>query len=305
MISSEPCTVETLETETAWLEARRSGIGSSDAPAVLDVSPFQPRAALFAHKLGLEPAESTRAPWLEWGHLLEPVVADHYGRVTGRTVQADPPWTLRRSRQWPWMVATLDRIVVGPDPGPAPLEIKTAGAWRAEEWAEEPPLYVQVQVQHQLAVTGWTWASVAVLLGGHRFHWCDVARNDRFIERLVVQEREFVDRLARRELPPIDGSEATRDLLRHLYPRETTGLVVNLTDAEADIDAALQAANAELAKWKLAKEMCENQLRAALGEAEVGVLPGGRVTYGLKTVERKGYAVAPTTFRQLRRKEIR
>ena len=53
-----------------------------------------------------------------------------------------------------------------------------------------------------------------------------------------------------------------------------------------------------------AKTAAENHLKAALGEAETGVLANG-VAYTWKASERKGYVVEATSVRTLRRKEIK
>ena len=61
----------------------------------------------------------------------------------------------------------------------------------------------------------------------------------------------------------------------------------------------LAGAEAEKA-GKTKKDAAANQLRALLGDAERGVLPGG-IAWTFKTVARKGYEVQPTSYRDLRR----
>ena len=51
------------------------------------------------------------------------------------------------------MLANLDREVMGV-PDVQILECKTAGEFGARLWRDGVPEYVQLQVQHQLAVTG-------------------------------------------------------------------------------------------------------------------------------------------------------
>jgi putative phage-type endonuclease len=301
---SDDATITSFDTREEWLEARRQGIGGTDAAAILGVSPWKSPAELYAEKLGLVDLDNVDNEAAVWGLLLQPLLVQRYRRVTGRMTVPEPLHTIRRSRAHPWMLASLDATIH--EGGLVlPCEIKTTGAYRVEDWAEEPPVHVQVQVQHQLAVTGAPWASVAVLIGGQRFHWCDVQRDDRFIAAMIQAEQQFLERLRAKEPPAIDGSAACRELLAKLYPKEQPGLVVNLDERAEDIDISLIEANAELAKWKAVKELKENEIKALLGEAEMGVLPGGRVVYSLKTQTRKGYTVEPTSFRKLFRKEIK
>jgi putative phage-type endonuclease len=301
---TEPCCdTDQLADERDWLEARRQGIGASEAPAVLGVSPYKSPLELYAEKLGLVEPSVVDLERVEWGRLLEPLLVEKYRRVTGRRAEKEPAYTLRRSRAYPWMVASLDAVIHEADVT-APLEVKTTGLWKSDEWAEEPPLHVQVQVQHQLAVTGWPWASVCVLIAGQRFVWCDVPRDERFIAVLIETERAFLERLAAKEPPPVDASQACRELLRRLYPRETPGLVVNLPDEAVEWDEQIQRAKQEVKRWEAIRDENESRMKAAIGEAAVGVLPT-RVTYSWITGERKGYTVAPTITRTLRRKEMK
>jgi predicted phage-related endonuclease len=261
---------------------------------------------LFAEKLEMvEPDASSEA--MRWGQILEGPLAEHYATETGRRLHDPGRYTLRRARAVPFMVATLDREIVlaGEKPVPAPLEIKTTAGYGFDAWNDEPPIYVLIQVQHQLAVTGWAWASVAVLLGGRTFRWYDVPRHDAFIAKLIEAEAVFYDQLRTKTMPTVDGSQATRDVLRALYPKEISGLVVNLPGEAAEWDTRRLEAIAEIRSWEGVKAEAENKLKAALGEAEIGVLPNGMTTYTYKASERAGYTVQPTVVRTLRRKETK
>jgi len=63
------------------------------------------------------------------------------------------------------MLANIDREVVG-SPDVQILECKTAGEFGSRLWRDGVPEYVQLQVQHQLAVTNKAAADVAVLVCG-------------------------------------------------------------------------------------------------------------------------------------------
>jgi putative phage-type endonuclease len=296
--------VEEHATEKDWLVARRSAIGASEAPIILGVSPFKRPMELFAEKLEVVERDA-ETDGMRWGKILEGPLAEHYAAETRRRLRDPGRYTLRRSRAVPWMVATLDREIVeaGAEPVPAPLEIKTT-AFRAEDWTDEPPVDVLVQVQHQLAVTGWAWASVAVLIAGRTFRWYDVPRHEPFITKLIEAELVFLAHLRTKTLPRVDGTAGTKAALRALYPQETPGLVVNLPGEAMEWDAQRLRAIAEAKLCEEIKDEAENKLRAALGEAEMGVLPDG-TTYTFKATERKGYVVQPTTVRTLRRKEAK
>ena len=291
-----------LASERDWLEARRRGIGASEAAAVLGVSPYATPISLYADKLGLVEPDEEASEAIRWGLLLQPVIVARYKQVTKRPAWDVPPYTVRRSRAHPFMLASLDALTTIEGGARIPLEVKNVGGYRAADWREEPPLWVQVQAQHQMAVLGSEHASVAALIGGNQFVYCDVARNDRFVAVLIEQLGTFWDRLLMKEPPPVDGSAATKALLRTLYPKETPGLVVNLPSDAVEWDRLVAAAKASKTTAQKVIDEYENKLKAAIGEAECGVTQTG-VAFAWKSVSVKGFTVAPRIDRRLTRKE--
>ena len=142
-----------------WKSARMAGIGASESAAALGLNPYMSAAELLAIKTGAEEAPnlSGNIP-VRWGVALEPKIADAYSRLTDRDLIDHGRYALRRHADFDFILATLDReIVPVDDNGPGILEIKST----QRRWDEGVPLHTQVQVQQQLAVTGWRWAEVA------------------------------------------------------------------------------------------------------------------------------------------------
>jgi putative phage-type endonuclease len=289
-----------FDTREAWLDARLTGIGASDAAAVLGVSPWKGPFELYCEKLGIAQTEPAETEALEWGLTLEEPIARKYQRETGREVVDPGRYTIQRSPEYPFMLATVDRFVETPERGRGVLEIKTAGIFRHDAWSDEAPLQYQVQVMHQCAVTGCQWGSLAVLVGGQKFYWLDVDRNDEFIAALILRERDFWQRVQDHDPPPPDASDACRELLKRLYPREAAGTVIALPPDAVQWDAQRREAMAALTVAMTSKREAENHLIAALGDAEVGLLADG-TRYSYKSQQRKGYTVEPSSSRVLRR----
>jgi len=254
-----------------WAVARRSGIGGSDAPAVIGVSLYRSPYLLWAEKLGLVPAMTESEP-MRWGRLLEAVVAQAYAERTGRRLRRVR--RLLRSRARPWMLASIDRAVVGEQ---RLVEIKTT---RSPRWdgADPVPPDVLCQVQHYLAVTGWDVGDVAVLLAGSDLRILEVPRDEAHIQELVEREAEFWHLIESRTPPPLDGSEATRRALSHLHPGDDGSQLA----ASADTDrllAQLQVARRRLDAAERDEAAVENSLRAAMGDAALLIGPGYRVSF--------------------------
>jgi predicted phage-related endonuclease len=183
------------------------------------------------------------------------------------------------------------------------LEIKNVGAFNSD-WRDGKdislPLYVQAQVQHQLAVTGFGWAVVAALIGGNSLKTIEVARNQEFIDELEAKAVEFWDRVQRKEAPPIDGSEASNKAVKRLHP-DDSGETVELTEDARSLAEGWEEAKEEEKTAKAHALEADNKLRAMIGAATFGKLPDGRII-SLKTTEKAGYTstVKPSKFRTLK-----
>lgn len=292
--------------ESEWLEQRRQGLGASEAAAVLGASPWASALSVWSRKLGLDD-ESPDSEAMEWGQELEPVIAAKFARVTGYPLNDPGRYTIMVDETHEWLRCTLDRVIATPDSpdGPGVLEIKTAGAQFLRTWEDDGiPWHYLIQVQHQLAVTGYKWGEVAVLIGGQRFRHARVERDDMLIAQIVAAEEAFwTDHVIAQVPPPPDGTPATRELLARLYPAPKPGRPPVVLPPEAAYwDQARVEASAEIDRWMAQKTEAENRLKAAIGDAPAGLLPGG-VVYAWTTQTRKAYSVAESSTRVLRRKE--
>ncbi|MCU1592455.1 MAG: hypothetical protein JWP11_3711 [Frankiales bacterium] len=291
-----------------WLGVRKRGIGGSDVGAILGVDDRNSALTVYMDKRGELP-DNDAGEAAEWGNLLEPVVAakwaaDHDLHIWSPGVLAHP--------DRPWQIANPDRLFIDDKPDVAGdgqvvapdglLEVKTANQYLDADWdpdADRMPDRARLQVQHYLDVTGLRVAHVACLVGGQRMKT--------FIETYDVELAEMVrdacDRFWHENVlagrpPAIDGSRATTDILGRLYEVPTEDIAVldpaevgPLLRARVGAKAAVKAAEAEAA-------LIDNQLKALLGTRQVGVVDGTPVVTW-KQVDRAGYQVAPTTFRQL------
>ncbi|KFX64034.1 endonuclease [Burkholderia sp. K24] len=265
-----------------WLNVRRAGIGGSDAAASVGLSPYKSQLELWLEKTGRDaglarpdPGDTTEPVY--WGTLLEPIVATAYTQQTGNRVRK-----VNAVLQHPtiaFMLANLDREIVGV-PGLQILECKTAGEFGARLWRDGVPEYVQLQVQHQLAVTGKHAADVAVLLCGQQLVVHRIERDDELIARLIPLEAQFWQYVTSDTPPPADGSESADRALRCLYPGNTA-VTVDFTD-----DRNLSGTFAELVNVRAGIEAHEQQeaklkqtIQQAMGDASRALFEIGEVSF--------------------------
>ena len=276
------------------------GIGGSEAAAVLGISPWVSPLSLYLRKLRMMP-EQDMTPRMQWGLDLEDAVAAYYERETGRETKKPDSFTIYQHPDHAYMMATIDRLIEPfDDRGQGVLQIKTGGPGMKSNWIEEPPLYYQVQIQHEMAVTGSAWGSLAVFFGDYSDLIVDVERNDRFVEILVEEEGKFWERIKNQDPPPVDDSESSKEALFSQYPQDS-GESIALPGDALHWDEELQVVKAHEKALRKQKTALENKIKAELELNSYGVLPNG-VTYSWIAHEREAYWVDAATVRTLRRK---
>ncbi len=267
-----------------WLAVRKRGIGSSDAAAAVGLNPYKSQLELWLEKTGRDSGlprsdvNDEESPTY-WGNILESIVARHYTQRTGNRVRRINAVLQHPDPKLDWMLANIDREVIGAEDVQI-LECKTAGLNGARLWREGVPVYVQLQVMHQLAVTGKQAADVAVLLGGQQLETHRIERDDELIHWLIELEKEFWGYVQRDTPPPADGSESAERALRCLYPQDQ-GRTLDFSENVA-LSAAfdeLKSVRATLDRQSKREAELKQQLQQAMGDASRAVFANGMVSW--------------------------
>ena len=177
------------------------------------------------------------------------------------------------------MLANLDREITGSSDVQI-LEAKTCGINGAKLWQSGVPEYIQLQVMHQLAVTGKQAADVAVLICGQHLEIHRINRDEAMIERLIALEQEFWRYVEADTPPPADGSESAELALRCLYPQDSGTTMDfsqdrNLSATFADLVSVRQT----LAETEKLEAQLKQTLQQAMGDASRALFETGSVTW--------------------------
>lgn len=265
--------VKDAEDHEKWLKTRDLGIGGSDAAVIMGMNSYKSPYQLWMEKTGqVEPPDLSGNQYVYWGTKNEANIADWFQEETGKKVKR--LGTLQ-SREYPFMLANVDRTVIGENAG---LEIKTAGVSQYRKWKDdELPDAYYCQCLHYMAVTGANYWYIAVLLGGNEAKWKRIERNDEDIKTLIAAEKEFWSLVQTHTAPPIDGSVSCAQALADRYHGEDKTIV--LPDDAAQIIDDLRGDKEILEQLKAQITLRENQLKDMLGEAEIGTVGDYRVTW--------------------------
>lgn len=212
-----------------------------------------------------------------WGTLLEPIVAAHYTKRTGNRVRRIN--AVLRHPTIPWMLANIDREVMGSDSVQI-LECKTAGLNGARLWKDGVPEYIQLQVMHQLAVTGKQAADVAVLICGQELQVHRIERDEAMIDQLIALEEQFWEWVKSKQAPPVDASNSAATALRSLYPQDQ-GDCIDLSEDDATSNAfiQLQQVRLHLSDYETQEALLKHQIQQRMGSASAAQFTTGSVSW--------------------------
>ena len=259
-----------------WLRWRTKGIGGSDVSVIAGVNPFRSIFQLWLEKTGQVEPEETENDNTHFGNVLEPVVKREFSKRTGLKVRAKR--ALLQSEEYPFMLADLDGVIY--ENGKMNLfEAKTASAYKQEIWEKGIPEEYVLQVQHYMAVTGAEKTYLAALVGGNRFYWKVVRRDEQKIAEIIELEKAFWEEnvLAGKEPVP-DGSGATTDFLNEKYA-SSNGNTILLPEEALSLCRRYEELSGQLNELQDKKDAVSNQLKNFLKNNESGVIGEYRVTW--------------------------
>src|SRR5690606_24253087 len=126
------------------------------------------------------------------------------------------------------------------------IELKTGESWPADKYIEGVPEQYWWQDQHQMAVTGLSFASIAVLIGVSSFKWMDVERDDEAIERMIDAEHQFYQNMQEERFPDPDESEHTRQAIAERFQKEKKDSSIPLPAEFIELDEEWQSLDADI-----------------------------------------------------------
>ncbi len=194
-----------IQGSNEWLEWRREGIGSSDAPVIMGVSPWTSPYQLWREKLQIDPPKSENSAMAR-GKELEPRIRREFTRMTHWQVEPDTAI----HADYPWMRASFDGINWETK---ELIEIKTVNQ-KDHDIARDgivngtvPDKYYP-QLQHLLAVAGVRFKRICYV------SYCEsdpntqlliisVARDDAYIAKLIEAECKFMERIKNFDAPDL------------------------------------------------------------------------------------------------------
>ncbi len=208
-----------------WLQWRKGGIGSSDAPIIMNASPWRtPRQLwedkVYGNSVQLETSSMTRGKELE-------SVARHWFEES-MNVTVFPKNKVHPSSDW--LRASLDGMNLEET---IMVEIKCPNKDdHAVAVNKMVPDKYWPQVQHQLLVTGLD-GMYYCSFDGSKGAIVEVARDNAYIEAMLKEEQKFWDKVLSKEAPPLTD----RDFITMEQNEEWRLLAARWLEASEHLDS--------------------------------------------------------------------
>ncbi len=257
-----------------WLDLRKTGIGGSDAGAVCGLNPYVSSIGVYLNKIGKAPeVEDNEA--MRQGRDMEDYVARRFSEKTGLKVRRSHQ--LYRSKEHPFMIADVDRMIVGEDAG---LECKTVSAYGADKWKDgQIPVHYLLQCLHYMAVTGKkTWYIAAVILGVD-FQYRKIEWEEEMISKLIEVEQRFWEQfVCSGHMPDPDGTEACSEALTKYFNKAKKGTAIPLIGFDERLNRR-ESILQQIESLETEKRQIEQEVRCYLQENETAFNENYRVSW--------------------------
>jgi predicted phage-related endonuclease len=218
------------------------------------------------------------------GHYFEQGVARWYADTTHQQVCWSDETMIHPNREW--QIYSVDAFVGvdGPyEPWAGLLDCKTVAVDQQSKWGEpgtdDVPDHIRLQMAWYMSATDLPWADVAALVGGNDLRIYRINR-DAEIEAVILEEgyKFWHENVLARVPPPAGPSPATVEALKQMYPRHVSNIRF-ATPEEGELLDQLRITGEEWDGVNNRYLAVENQIKAAIGEAEGLIHGAAKVTW--------------------------
>jgi putative phage-type endonuclease len=269
-----------------WLKLRTEDVTSTESAALFGMSPYLTAFDLWHRKRSGVVPEFQSNERMRWGNRLEAAIAHGIAEEKGWTISPMKDyWRLTGERigsSFDFLITSLDE--------PVHLEIKNVdymafrdGWIEHEDGSIEAPEHIEMQVQHQMLVSGFKRAFIGAFVAGNRYELIERERDEQVISAIRAKIAEFwrtVD--ACQEPVPVlpEDAEAVIRLNQYAQP----GKILDAS-GDANIEMLVTQYKRACADEKNAqedKDTAKALLLAAIGDAEKVLLPGWTISAAMQ-----------------------
>lgn len=207
----------TPASEADWLGLRTRDLTSTDVAALFGLSPYKTAFELWHEKKAGERGAFTENDRMKWGRRLEATVAAGIAEDMGWSIRPMKEYMrlpdVRVGASFDFRICTnmldvRDDGELGDSAGDAHLEIKCVDSfafrngWTIDQGLIEAPPHIELQVQHQMLVSGLRRAYIGAMVGGNDIRIIERAADDAVHAGILAAAAKFWQSIDANEPPP-------------------------------------------------------------------------------------------------------
>lgn len=283
------------ESEADWLALRIQDLTSTDIPALFGLSPYSTAFELWHRKKSGEAVAFAENDRMKWGKRLEHTVAMGIADDMGWSIRPMKEYVrmpeLRLGSSFDFRIMTDGSGVPGNEtdwPDDHLLEIKCVDwlafrdGWAIDEGFIEAPAHIEIQVQHQMLVSGLKRAYIGVMVGGNDIRVLERQADESVQRGILAAAKAFWAAIDANQPPsPVMPDDAATVIAMNQFAepgkffdgRGNADLATLLREYHQFGQVAKQADED--------KQVRKAQILQMIGDAEKGVTDVGKFSAGL------------------------
>jgi putative phage-type endonuclease len=284
-------------TEEAWLADREKDLTSTEIAALFGVSPYMTHYELWHRKTGQLAVEFEGNERTKWGNRLESAIALGVAEDLGLVVEPFKVYARVEDRRlgssFDFKITGLAKDYTGEENdyrdlfrrhGPGIMEVKNVDglvfrrSWLQDGELVEAPPHIELQVQHQMLVSGLSWACVAPLVAGNTPTPFYRAYDPKIGAAIMKRAEAFWASVEEGKAPTPEYAKDADTIATLLL--QDDGESVDLTDNArfAEVCAAYKAASADEKAAIERKRAAKGEILEIMGTAATATTEGFKVS---------------------------
>lgn len=279
-------TIETIQIESQeqWLNERTKDVTSTEVSALYGLSPYKTEFELFHEKrdglvVKIQPNER-----MKWGNRLEAAIA--HGAAE------DQGWEIGKLNVYMRDIdarigSSFDFEIKSKSDGPGILEIKNVD-WLQyrQNWIDdgagniEAPEHIELQIQHQMEVSGYEWCALVALVGGNEQKVVLRNRDRQIGQDIRAKTAAFWQRVAANAAPSPDYTADAEFIIKQLRADSDAGLVATSDAALDELIERYAFLSQAVKDQSTLRDATRAQILERIGKASKVISPLGSISCG-------------------------
>ena len=277
-----------------WLSLRAQNLTSTEVPALFGLSPYQTEFEVWHRHKANTTVKIEENERMKWGNRLESAIALGIAEDKGFEVYPFKDYM----RLTDLHLGSSFDYAIGDD---GILEIKNVDSlvfrndWLEDEQGNfEAPPHIEIQVQHQLLVSGRKFAWIGVLVGGNRVALMK-REPDETIQNAILKKAEKFWKSIAAGVAPSPNFERDVDFLMKLHGYAEPGKVIDAPSGADALAAKYAHIGDAIKNLEAERGGIKAQLITMIGDAEKVIGEGFSISAGVvgptrvEAFDKKGY----------------